>query len=77
MRLLVTGTAGFIGFHLARRLIADGHVVIGFDGRRMTFDDQSLFHAVSDELAASMQGAQLLEEASRMAITVESGALAS
>ncbi len=43
--------------------------VIGFDGRRLTFDDQSLFHAVSDELAASMQGAQLLEEASRMAIT--------
>jgi diguanylate cyclase (GGDEF)-like protein/PAS domain S-box-containing protein len=43
--------------------------VIGFEGRRLTFDDQSLFHAVSDELAASMHGAQLLEEASRMAIT--------
>jgi PAS domain S-box-containing protein len=43
--------------------------VIGFEGRRLTFDDQSLFHAVSDELASAMQGAQLLEEASRMAIT--------
>ena len=32
MRFLVTGTAGFIGFHLARRLIADGHEVTGVDG---------------------------------------------
>ncbi len=31
MRYFVTGTAGFIGFHLARRLLADGHVVVGFD----------------------------------------------
>src|SRR5262249_39700686 len=32
MRFFVTGTAGFIGFHLARRLLADGHVVQGIDG---------------------------------------------
>lgn len=32
MKILVTGTAGFIGFHLARRLLADGHAVTGFDG---------------------------------------------
>ena len=38
MRLLVTGTAGFIGFHLARRLIADGHVVIGYDGMTPYYD---------------------------------------
>ncbi|MEJ0012012.1 MAG: NAD-dependent epimerase/dehydratase family protein [Bauldia sp.] len=38
MRLLVTGTAGFIGFHLARRLIGDGHVVIGFDGMTPYYD---------------------------------------
>jgi len=38
MRLLVTGTAGFIGFHLARRLLADGHVVIGFDGMTPYYD---------------------------------------
>lgn len=31
MTILVTGTAGFIGFHVARRLLADGHDVIGFD----------------------------------------------
>jgi UDP-glucuronate 4-epimerase len=32
MRYFITGTAGFIGFHLARRLLQDGHEVTGFDG---------------------------------------------
>ena len=31
MRILVTGSAGFIGFHLAKRLLEDGHEVIGMD----------------------------------------------
>jgi len=31
MRFLITGTAGFIGFHLARRLLEDGHEVVGVD----------------------------------------------
>jgi UDP-glucuronate 4-epimerase len=31
MRFLITGTAGFIGYHLAQRLLADGHQVTGFD----------------------------------------------
>ena len=29
--VLVTGVAGFIGFHLARRLLKEGHHVIGID----------------------------------------------
>jgi len=29
--ILVTGTAGFIGFHLARSLLEDGHEVVGLD----------------------------------------------
>ena len=29
MRFFITGTAGFIGFHLARRLLDDGHRVVG------------------------------------------------
>lgn len=31
MRCLVTGVAGFIGSHLAQRLLADGHQVCGID----------------------------------------------
>ncbi|HEY2051317.1 MAG TPA: NAD-dependent epimerase/dehydratase family protein [Caulobacteraceae bacterium] len=38
MRILVTGTAGFIGFHLARRLLADGHEVTGLDGLTPYYD---------------------------------------
>ena len=38
MRILVTGTAGFIGFHLARRLLDDGHEVVGLDGFTPYYD---------------------------------------
>jgi UDP-glucuronate 4-epimerase len=38
MRVFVTGTAGFIGFHLARRLLALGHQVDGFDGMTPYYD---------------------------------------
>ena len=38
MRFLITGTAGFIGFHLARRLIAGGHFVSGVDGMTPYYD---------------------------------------
>ncbi|KIT15137.1 NAD-dependent epimerase/dehydratase family protein [Jannaschia aquimarina] len=36
--VLITGTAGFIGFHLARRLLADGWQVTGFDGMTDYYD---------------------------------------
>lgn len=31
MKILVTGAAGFIGFHLSRRFLAMGHEVVGLD----------------------------------------------
>ena len=37
-KVLITGAAGFIGFHLARRLLADGWQVIGFDGMTAYYD---------------------------------------
>ncbi|QGM96960.1 SDR family NAD(P)-dependent oxidoreductase [Methylocystis parvus] len=38
MRVFITGTAGFIGFHLARRLLAAGHLVDGYDGMTRYYD---------------------------------------
>jgi UDP-glucuronate 4-epimerase len=38
MKILVTGTAGFIGFHLANRLIREGHTVIGLDSINDYYD---------------------------------------
>ena len=31
-RFLITATAGFIGFHMARLLLTDAHDVQGYDG---------------------------------------------
>jgi UDP-glucuronate 4-epimerase len=38
MLVLVTGAAGFIGFHTARRLLADGHTVVGLDNLSDYYD---------------------------------------
>jgi len=38
MRILVTGAAGFIGFHVARRLLTDGHDVVGLDSVNHYYD---------------------------------------
>ncbi|MEO0853757.1 MAG: NAD-dependent epimerase/dehydratase family protein, partial [Cyanobacteria bacterium J06648_11] len=38
MYVLVTGAAGFIGFHLARRLLEDGHRVWGIDNLNDYYD---------------------------------------
>jgi len=36
--VLITGSAGFIGFHLAQRLLADGHEAVGYDGLTDYYD---------------------------------------
>lgn len=38
MRILVTGTAGFIGSHLSKKLITQGHEVIGVDNINDYYD---------------------------------------
>ena len=38
MRVLVTGAAGFIGFHLCRLLVARGHQVVGIDSINKYYD---------------------------------------
>ncbi len=44
MKFLVTGSAGFIGFHVCRRLLAEGHEVAGVDNL-VPYYDVALKHA--------------------------------
>ncbi len=74
MRILITGTAGFIGFHLARRLLADGHAVTGLDAITPYYD-QTLKRRRHDMLSAEKGFAAhefRLEESERLAALVES-----
>jgi UDP-glucuronate 4-epimerase len=36
--ILVTGAAGFIGFHVARHLLSEGHAVVGLDSLNAYYD---------------------------------------
>jgi len=40
MRVLVTGIAGFIGFHVAKRLLSEGFLVVGIDNLNDYYDIQ-------------------------------------
>ena len=44
MKVFITGTAGFIGFHLAKLLLKDSHKVHGYDGMT-NYYDVNLKHA--------------------------------
>ncbi len=37
-KILVTGAAGFIGFHLSRRLLAEGNTIVGLDNLNPYYD---------------------------------------
>ena len=71
MQFLITGTAGFIGFHLAKRLLAEGHLVTGFDGMTAYYDvklkearlEQLLKHNAYRHKTALLEDRAALDEA--------------
>lgn len=52
MKYLVTGAAGFIGFHVSQRLLAAGHQVVGIDNLN-DYYDISLKQARLDQLSSA------------------------
>ena len=38
MKILITGSSGFIGFHLAKKLLEKGHEIQGFDSMNSYYD---------------------------------------
>ena len=38
MKILITGAAGFIGYHLSKRILKNGHDLIGFDNLNSYYD---------------------------------------
>lgn len=73
MKIFVTGTAGFIGFHLARRLLADGHAVTGYDGVTNYYDPAlkraRLALLAQNEHFVQVEG--MLEDAARLSEAVQ------
>lgn len=59
MRVLVTGAAGFIGSHLAERLLSDGHQVVAVD--KFTVPEWNRFKRHNVKLAQDHPNYQLFE----------------
>ncbi len=59
MKILVTGSAGFIGFHVAKRLLAEGHEVVGMDNIN-DYYDVSLKYGRLNELGVDRNQAEKL-----------------
>lgn len=64
MKFLITGAAGFIGFHIAQRLLNEGHDVVGIDNMN-DYYDVSLKQARLDRLASPAFHFQQLDLADR------------
>lgn len=76
MRVLVTGAAGFIGFHLSRRLVAGGHEVVGIDNLNDYYDvrlKEDRLALLKDEARFRFQKLDLADSEGMAALFAEGG----
>lgn len=75
MHYLLTGTAGFIGFHLARRLLEEGHQVTGFDGMTAYYNLRlkEARHAALSQFPAFRPVIGMLEDRQSLQSTCDNG----
>lgn len=73
MNIFITGTAGFIGFHLADLLLKEGHAVHGYDGITDYYDIKLKHarHNLLREHAAFTATEAMLEDADRLKVAVQ------
>lgn len=70
--IFVTGTAGFIGFHLAKHLLDEGFAVVGYDGLTDYYDVElkKTRHAILEENPRFRAQIGMLEDNDLLAQTV-------
>ncbi len=74
--ILVTGAAGFIGFHVASRLLQDGHQVVGFDNLNPYYDPklkQARLAQLSDQAGFTFVEGDLAHQASVQKLFADHG----
>jgi len=49
LKILITGTAGFIGFHLVKKFVEEGHEVIGLDNINDYYDTALKYGRLSEQ----------------------------
>jgi UDP-glucuronate 4-epimerase len=75
-KILVTGAAGFIGFHLSRKLLANGYKVIGLDNLNDYYDinlKKSRLQLLTQEPGFEFEQLDLTDRAGIMALFERAG----